>query len=321
LTAAQSSAPLNPQVPEIVRNWPGVLRVDVLRSTQVDSPLGPVHIAATDNPTLVQERIFITRQESLEEINKAMQDGAVLLSEPFANRVGVTRVGEKLVLNTSSGLREFLVSGIYYDYASTEGTVLMSLSTYRAHWQDDTLTALALRLKAGEDAEKVALDLDTHLQSIQRLQIRPNQVLRRDVLEVFDRTFTITGALQLLATLVAFIGILSALLSLQLERQRELGILRAIGMTTRQLWRLIMIETGLMGSVAGLLAMPAGFALAMILIYIINRRSFGWTLLLQVEALPFLQAFLVAFLAALLAGIYPAIRMSRAVTSEALRAE
>jgi putative ABC transport system permease protein len=92
-------------------------------------------------------------------------------------------------------------------------------------------------------------------------------------------------------------------------------------MTTRQLWRLIMIETGLMGIVAGLLAMPAGFALAMILIYIINRRSFGWTLLLQVEAVPFLQAFLVAFLAALLAGVYPAIRMSRAVTSEALRAE
>ena len=321
LTATQPSAPLDAKVPEIVRKWPGVQRVDVLRSAQVDSPSGPVHVAATDNPTLVQERIFITRQESLEEISKAIQDGAVLLSEPFANRVGLTRVGEKLVLNTSSGFREFLVAGIYYDYASTEGTVLMNLSTYRAHWQDNTLTALALRLKAGEDADQVALDLDTQLQSIQRLQIRPNQVLRRDVLEVFDRTFTITGALQLLATLVAFIGILSALLSLQLERQRELGILRAIGMTTRQLWRLIMIETGLMGIVAGLLAMPAGFALAMILIYIINRRSFGWTLLLQVEAVPFLQAFLVAFLAALLAGVYPAIRMSRAVTSEALRAE
>ena len=80
---------------------------------------------------------------------------------------------------------------------------------------------------------------------------------------MFDRTFAITGALQLLAALVAFIGVLSALLSLQLERARELGILRAIGLTVRQLRGLMLLETGLMGAVAGLLAMPTGLALSL----------------------------------------------------------
>ncbi len=113
--------------------------------------------------------------------------------------------------------------------------------------------------------------------------MRSNRGTRENALEVFDRTFAITIALQVLATLVAFIGILSTLMSLQLERSREIGVLRSTGMTRRQLWRLSLLETGLIGSVAGLLAMPTGLLLAIILIYIINLRSFGWTLEMQLD--------------------------------------
>jgi putative ABC transport system permease protein len=76
-----------------------------------------------------------------------------------------------------------------------------------------------------------------------------------------------------------------------------------------------------MGAIAGLLAVPTGFALSLILIYIINQRSFGWTLQMQVEPAPFIQAFAVAVIAALLAGIYPAYQMGKKVTAEALRYE
>ncbi|HEX6303404.1 MAG TPA: FtsX-like permease family protein [Anaerolineales bacterium] len=321
LTASQPSAPLDPDVLPVIRQWPGVARADVLRSVTIDSPSGPVHIAATDNPTLVDERIYVRMAGTRQEIDEALLNGAVLISEPFANRMGISRFDDSVALDTARGPHRFPIVGIYYDYASTQGTVLMRLATYRSFWDDDTLTAIALRLNQGVDPDRLSIELQRELQPLQQLQIRPNRALREDVLVVFDRTFAITGALQFLATLVAFIGVLSALLSLQLERQREMGILRAIGMTTQQMRRLILMETGLMGSVAGVLAMPSGFALAVILIYIINRRSFGWTLLMEVEALPFIQAFFVAFLAAILAGIYPAIRMSRSVTAQALRSE
>jgi putative ABC transport system permease protein len=178
-----------------------------------------------------------------------------------------------------------------------------------------------VRLQPGVDADAVARDLGDALAHLQRLFVRPNQALRDDALIVFDRTFAITGALQILATAVAFMGVLSALLSLLLERQRELGIMRAVGLTVRQLWRLVLLETGLMGIVAGLLAMPTGLTLSLILIYIINRRSFGWTLQMQVDAAPFIQALAVAVIAALLAGIYPAVKMSKMLTAEALRYE
>jgi putative ABC transport system permease protein len=127
--------------------------------------------------------------------------------------------------------------------------------------------------------------------------------------------------MQLLTTVVAFIGVLSALLSLQLDKQREFGVLRAVGLTIKQLWRLVLFESGLLGAAAGLLAMPTGFGLALILIYIINRRAFGWTLQLNLEAGPFIEAFLVAVLAALAAGILPTWRISKQAAADVIRSE
>ncbi len=217
-----------------------------------------------------------------------MQAGAVVVSEPYANLVGLPRRGGTVTLYTAEGPRELPVAGIYYDYVTSGAPSPCRWTPIDEFWNDEALTALAIRLAPGADADAVARELGDALAPVQRLFVRPNQALRDEALVIFDRTFAITGALQLLATLVAFIGVLSALLSLLLEKQREVGILRAVGLTARQLWGLVMLETGLMGAVAGLLAMPTGFALSLILIYIINRRSFGWTLQMQVEpgALP-----------------------------------
>ena len=316
-----STATIDPRADAIIRGWPGVERVDTLRSVTVDSPDGPLQVAAVDNPSTGDERLFVAADGAPEDVWQAMQAGAVMVSEPFANRFDLPRRGGEVTLNTPDGPRTFPVAAIYYDYASSQGTVMMALSLYRALWSDEATTALALRLAPGSDPDQVARGLQDALAPVQSLIVQPNQALRDEALVVFDRTFAITGALQLLATLVAFIGVLSALLSLMLDKQRELGILRAVGLTGRQLWRLVSLETGLMGAVAGLLAMPTGLVLALILIYIINRRSFGWTLQLQLSPEPFVQAMVVAVVAALLAGIYPAWRMTRMATAEAMRFE
>lgn len=320
-TATANSATIDPAAEAIVRGWPGVARVDTLRSVTVDSPDGPVQLAAVDNPGLGDERIFLAADGTPEEVWAAMQAGAVIVSEPYANRVGLPRSGGEVTLQTEQGQRAFPVAGIYYDYASSQGVVMLALPLYRELWQDDAITALALRLEDGADPDQITRQLQDALAPVQALEVRPNQALRDEALVIFDRTFAITGALQLLATLVAFIGVLSALLSLMLDKQRELGILRAVGLTGRQLWRLVSLETGLMGAVAGLLAMPTGLALALILIYIINRRSFGWTLQMQIAPEPFVQALVVAVVAALLAGLYPAYRMTRMAAADAMRFE
>ena len=319
-TSTQATTPLDEAVLPVVEAWPGVERVDLLRTATVESPAGPISVFGVHNPDF-GDRPFLSADLSSEEIWAAMLDGAVVVSEPYANLVGLSRRGGTVTLYTAEGPREFPVAGIYYDYVTSGGTISMSLDTYRRLWNDKALTALAVRLAPGVDADAVARELGDALAPVQRLFVRPNQALRDEALVIFDRTFAITGALQLLATVVAFIGVLSALLSLLLDKQREVGILRAIGLTARQLWGLVMLETGLMGAVAGLLAMPTGFALSLILIYIINRRSFGWTLQMQVSLEPFLMALAVAVVAAMLAGIYPARKMGKMLAAEALRYE
>jgi putative ABC transport system permease protein len=293
----------------------------MLRATSVDSPSGFIQVAATDNPDIAKERIFLTSTDNPELITERMENGAVLVSEPLANRLHLPSKDAEIRLFTNNREMALQIAGIYYDYASSQGTVLMSLDTYRRYWQDPAITAVSLRLEEGGNPDEIANKMEEDFAPIQRLLVRPNQTLRDDVLVIFDQTFAITGALQLLAVLVAFIGILSALLSWQLDKQREIGILRAIGLTTRQMWHLAMIESGLLGGVAGVLALPTGYTLALILIYIINKRSFGWTLQMHLEPEPFIQAIFLSVLAALVASIYPALKISHSMPVEALRSE
>jgi putative ABC transport system permease protein len=325
LNANQASGTVDPQVVEIARRTQGVNRVEVLRAVPIDSPSGPVQVAASSNHEIGNERLFKSLAIPQPQVWSALLEGSVLVSEPLASRLGLPAHGASVELETPAGLRRFPVVGVYYDYSSSQGNLLMALPFYQQTWGDMGLTAVQLRLAPGYDADELARNLQNSLggslPAAQSLVVRSNRNLRSDVLEVFDRTFAITAALQVLAMLVAFIGVLSALLSLELERQHELGILRAVGLTIRQVWGLILLETGLMGLVAGLLAIPAGFMLALILVYIINLRSFGWTLQLQLSPQPFLAALLISVTAALLAGIYPAWRIGGMRAAEALRNE
>jgi putative ABC transport system permease protein len=305
----------------ILKNWPGVQRVDSLRTVSIDAPQGPVQVSATDNPDFGNERLYLSLNVPESQVMQEMQAGGVLVSEPLANRLGLFGRGSQVTLFTPQGNKSFPVIGIFYDYASSQGSLYMAMPVYRSIWADTSITAISLRLAPGANADEISRQLQDALAGVQQLLIRPNAALRADVMAVFDRTFAITGALRVLATVVAFIGVLNTLLLLQLEKQREVGILRALGLTGRQLWALTMMETGLMGFTSGILAIPTGYALALILVYVINRRSFGWTLQLSIQPEAFLQAVLIAVIASLLAGIYPAWRMGKKAAAETIRNE
>ena len=138
---------------------------------------------------------------------------------------------------------------------------------------------------------------------------------------MFEQTFTITETLRWLSAAIAFTGVFSALMALQFERTRQLGILRAIGITPRQLTALIVSETGLMGLVAGLFAIPVGYIVAYVLIFVVYQRSFGWTMAFYFDPWVIYQGLALAFIAALFAGIFPALKMAQTKPAEALRTE
>jgi putative ABC transport system permease protein len=321
LRATRLDTPLDPQVVALARSYPKAQGSAAVRVVSVESEFGALDLVAAISDLPMDPRLFVAAQGGPGQAGQMMRDGAILLSEPLANRLGISSPGGTLSLLTPEGWSPFRIAGIYADYASTRGTIRMNLDVYRRLWHDDRLNGVSLILPRGADVEAVTADLRLRLAGFPMVQVNPSGALRKDALEVFDRTFAITTAMQLVTTLVAFIGVLSSLLSLQLEKAREMGILRSLGLTIAEMRRLTLWETGLLGLSAGLLALPTGYVLAWILIFIINQRSFGWTLQMQVEPAPFVQALLLAVGAALLAAVYPAWRSSRMQAAEALRGD
>lgn len=303
---------------------PGVEAVSSARAVTVNSPdfpgFPPINLLASDFDIAGDNRRFRWTQVAVQDHQEALDAGRLMVSESFANRRGIDESNNSITLATDRGQRSFEVFGVYYDYSTDQGTVYMARSVYDQYFDDSFVTSLGIFIEADADADAVIEALRARLAGYDLL-VQDNAGLRQGALEIFDRTFAITVALRLLTTLVAFIGILSALMALQLEHTREYGVMRATGMTPRQLTCFTLMQTGLMGLAAGVLALPIGTLLSLVLIYVINLRSFGWTM--QFVLLPgeFLEAFLVAVSAALLAGVYPAWRLARLKPAAALRSE
>jgi putative ABC transport system permease protein len=323
VTATRITADVDPAITADIAAVPGVARVISGRQTTAIAPaypdLPPVNLAIADGE-VTQRRTFAWINVPREDYWQRLDEGAVMVSEPFATRRGITQENNQLTLLTDRGERTFEIIGVFYDYAVDQGTVFMSDLTYRELYDDPFISNIAAFVAPDADASVVLENIRAVLAGTD-LRAQSNSSLRASVFEVFERAFSITIALRLLATVVAFIGILSALLALQLEQTRQYGTMRAVGLTPRQLWNYTLIQTGLMGTTAGVLALPIGLALAFVLIYVINVRSFGWSMQLTLTPDEFLTALGVAIVASLLAGVYPAYRLTQLATARALRAE
>ncbi|HEX6212856.1 MAG TPA: FtsX-like permease family protein [Methylomirabilota bacterium] len=316
LVGNRPDATLDPALVAHVAATPGVAHASTSRGVVVQSPRGPVQVVALGvDPARPPRWRF--REGSAERV----WDGdAVIVSEPYANRHG-TGAGATVRLRTDRGERDFRVAGVFYDYGSSAGVVLMSRRTYDRAWDDRRISGLALEAAPGVDADALVAAVRERAADGPRLVVRSNHALREGSLEIFDRTFAITGVLRTLSVAVAFVGMLAALMALQLERTREIGVLRTLGLTPRQVWGLVTAQTGIIGLLSGVLAVPSGLLLAAVLVFVINRRSFGWTMGLDPSPSILLQGVALAVLAALLAGLYPAWRMARASPADTLHDE
>ena len=296
---------------------PGVARADEIRVRTIEDPTGPFDLVVAEiDPT--RASIYRYKEGSAEAVVRAVAEGGVAVSEPFAFRFGVG-AGDTLALPTDRGERRYAIAGVYYDYGNDLGVVLMDERTFLQSFRDPGYTGTALTAAPGVDPEALVTQAHALAEGRQQVTVQSNRALRQASLDVFDQTFVVTSVLRLLAVGVAFVGVLSALMALQLERRRELAMLRAQGMTPGELRRMVLAQTGLMGLWAGVLAVPLGLALAAVLVFVVNVRSFGWTLAFTVSPAVLGQAVGLAVVAALLAGAYPAWAMSRTNPALALR--
>ena len=324
VTASQTPGLLADEVVDVATTFTGIQQTVTARNLEVILPDYErlVELVAVSGDVSRGNRAYAWVDGDQADLWDRFQRGeGVIISEPLVLKENIPVPPPPITLDTPQGSQAFPVLAIMYDYASDRGTILLDAGTYSTIWDETAVSTMGLFVEEGQDVDVVVEALKQEMNGRSDVVVQSNQAIREEALAIFDRTFAITAALRLLAIVVAFIGVLSALMSLQLERARELGVLRATGMTLRQLWGLTLLETGLMGGTAGLLAMPTGYVLAWILIYVINVRSFGWTLQMDLQPAYFLQAFAVALIAALIAAVYPALKLGNMVIATAVRSE
>lgn len=249
----------------------------------------------------------------------AAGDGA-WISEPMAFRRGL-RVGDVLTIRGSDGPVTLPIAAIYRDYSNERGEVIVGASWLQQHLRAP-VTALSFEAAPGVEVEPLAATLRAAAATAdtQAVSVRVQGELRSSSLQVFDRTFAITGVMRLLCLCVAFVGIYAAFAALQLERAGEIGLLRCLGARPRQIGLVVLGQTALLGLCAGLLALPLGVLLGHVLAHVINRVSFGWTLVtVSVPWSALGEVLVLAIVAATLAGLQPAWRFARMRPAEGLR--
>ncbi len=317
ISGTRPLASLSPQLETRLAAVPGVAAAEAIRAVLVDSEFGELHLSAVDPSRVRDAELYRLAQGSALEVWEQVRAGSVLVSESLASR---NPVGRSITLNTDHGPRRFPVAGVFYDYSTDRGTVLIRREVYRVHWDDPAISSVGLTADVGVEPAELAERVRASLEGT-GLEVQITGQIREQALAIFDRTFAITAALRLLAVVVAFFGVLGALLALLLERSREFATLSALGLTPAALGRLVFIECGLMGLIASILAMPTGLLLAVLLIEVIDERSFGWTIQLVWQWHPFVQALIVGVGASLAAAIYPIARLRRLPLAKALAQE
>ena len=310
---------LEPQVIEALLAARGVRAHSEGRRVSVTSPAGAIDLNAV---RLAPESYagFVFTQGEPARGWQEFGRGAVLISEPLAWRLSL-HLHDRLNLTTDSGPRSFTVAGVYREYGNDRGEVLMDLGEYQRWWRDRGIAALGIYLSPGVPVAEAMRELRAAAQGRQALFIRSNADIRALSMRIFERTFVITRVLYWLAAGVAAIGLVSALLAWELERARELALLRTLGLTPRATAALVVAQTAFMGLVALLAAIPAGVLTALVLIDVINRRAFGWQIDLHLAAAQFGNALALALAAALSAALYPAWRSAHAPLAAGLREE
>ena len=299
---------------------PGIDSYSTSRRTWLETAAGRVRLVVLQMAPGSYAGTAIRDGDPEEVWQQFDEEGAVLVSDPYAYRNDVGR-GDVISLNTIAGVRAFRIAAVYQSYESNNGAILMSRRTYDVFFDDPAVNSIGIYLREGADIAGIMNEFRQVSVGRQALIVNSNARIREISMNIFDRTFVITDVLYWLAVGVAVIGILGAMLAMQLERARELAVQRALGMTPGQMGRLVTIQTGFMGLLSGIAAIPLGLVMAWVLIKVINRRAFGWQMDIAIDpAIPF-AALTLAVGAALVAGIYPAYRAASARPALAMREE
>ncbi len=308
-------------IPDALAKLPDVAAVDRFRSYEISYQGLPATLGGGEARVIGRygQRPFLGGESPQSVFPRLIGQDNAIVSEPFANKHHL-RSGAVLTLALGGHVVPFRVIGVYYDYSNERGFVIMDRGTLLKYLPDPRPTNVAVYLKPGVPLDQGRRDIEAALGG-RKVLVFSNRSLREQAIRIFDRTFAITYALEAVAVFVAIMGVGGALLALVIDRRREFGLLRFLGGSGVQLRRMILFEAGLLGLAANIAGIILGLFLSLLLIFVINKQSFGWTIQFHWPVTVLLSALSLVYVATVLAGLYPARIARRLIPIEVIHEE
>jgi putative ABC transport system permease protein len=304
--AADRHPTISVDLVEAISRLPGVAAIERLRAYELSLDGKPVELASVDLRARREYRRseFLSGRPAHEVFVELRGKNALIVSEPFTYKHGV-KAGDSILLTLGGTQGSFRIADVFYDYGNERGTMVMDRETLLRYLPDPAPSNIAVYLEKGSNPAAVRREI-LETATGHGILIFSDSDLRREAIRIFDRTFAITYALEAIAVLVAVMGIAGALLALVIDRRRELGLLRFVGASAGQIRKLILTEAGLLGLLANFSGLLLGYFLSLLLVFVINKQSFGWTIRFHWPVAVLVSALTLVYAATVLAGLYPA---------------
>jgi putative ABC transport system permease protein len=293
---------------------PGVVKARSAHFTDVEYRGHPVKMGAGDNPRLTH---FSMLEGTQADVHDGLERGELVVSENLTRRFGVHR-GDTIELSVKNGTRKFRVAAVVLDYTSDRGIIIAHRKTQVAYWGDERVDSYELFLDKGVNPEQVRRTINETLAQKHDLFVLTTREFRGEFVKAANKIFDLMHVLELVTLVVAMLGMVSAVLANVLDRVRELGVLRAVGMLRSQLRKMVMIEATLIGGVGALGGIGVGLGIGYILLRHIAGVQMGWHLPYLFPLPSILTMLAVTLPISALAGFYPALRAGRLSVREAL---
>ena len=256
---------------------PGVKIVDLYRLVRANYQGRPIVVESFSAAASARVRTLPMAEGDGSRALREMGEGkGVVVSESFQTRFG-KNINDSIELITPSGPATFKVLGIYIDYSSDIGSVLIDRALYKKYWRDELVDAFDLWLEPGADMAAVIQKIKDGYGERYQLFISTHRELKDAVVRIMEQSFVVNYAVEIVAVVVAIFSVINTILASILDRTREIGVLRAIGATQAQIRRIVVIEAGWMGLIGGLLGLFAGSVMAYHHVVFNTKLLTGWT--------------------------------------------
>jgi putative ABC transport system permease protein len=304
-----------------IEKVPGVLSADPFRKIYIDYKGRRILLLTLDIDRRMLYSPFKVMQGTREDMVRLLpKQNYIAVNEAIASQEHL-KPGDTMVLPTPEGPVPFKVAVVNVDYSSDSGSILMDMHTYRKYWKEYLADSFSIRVKSKDEVQAVRDAIAKRFGNDRKLFVLPAREFKNEIRKIIDQGFAVNRAINFITMLIACLGIVVTLLASVLERTREIGILRSIGMLRGQVSRVVVVESMLLGIVGGLLGAGAGVIIGWMSLEGFLKGDYGASMQYQIDYPSILWALALATVLAALAGVYPARRAARTNIVEALSYE